>query len=265
MKNMKKVGALLLGAAMSLSLFAGCSKQLPDITVESAEDLADLKIGVQSGTTGESTAQGLSSDPTNNVKGYKSGMDAALDLKAGGIDCIVLDELPSESIVAQNPELMIIDLGFEPEDYAIAVKKGNTELLNSINATIQRMKEDGTYDALSDTFATDDWKSFEDPSKDFTEEVKMGTNAAFAPFEFLDGTDIVGFDICMSQQIAADLGKKLKIENMEFDSLLMALQTDSVDFVAAGMSVNEDRLAEVDFSDTYFSSKQVVIVRKPAN
>lgn len=262
MKTMKKVGALLLAAAMGLTMFAGCAKTLPTITVESAEDLAELKIGVQSGTTGQYTAEDLSADALNNVKGYKSGMDAALDLKVGGIDCIIIDELPAQSIVAQNPELTIIDLGFEPEDYAIAVKKGNTELLDSINATIQRMKEDGTFDALNETFATAAWKEFADPSAENTEVIKMGTNAAFPPFEYLDGTDIVGFDICMSQQIAGDMGKKLQIENMEFESLIMALQTDNVDFVAAGMTVNEERLAEVDFSETYYSSKQVVIVRK---
>lgn len=259
---MKKVSALLLAVVMALTLFVGCNNEVAKIEITKAEDLQNLKIGVQAGTTGQYTAEDNSADPANNVKAYKSGMDAALDLKVGGVDCVIIDELPALAIVAQNPELEIIDLGFEPEDYAIAVKKGNTELLNSINATIQRMKEDGTFDALNETFASGTWKEFTDPSAENTEEIKMGTNASFLPFEYLDGTDIVGFDICMSQQIAADAGKKLKIENMEFDSLLMALQTDSIDFVAAGMTVKPERLEEADFSETYYSSKQVVIVRK---
>lgn len=59
-------------------------------------------------------------------------MDAALDLKNGKIDAVVLDELPAKSIVAQNDDLMVLDADLATEEYAIAVKKGNTELLEAI-------------------------------------------------------------------------------------------------------------------------------------
>ena len=90
----------------------------------------------------------------------------------------------------------------------------------------------------------------------------MGTNAEFPPFEFLDGTDVVGFDIAMCREIAADNGKKLEITNMAFDGLIMALQSGNIDMIAAGMTITEERLQEVSFSDTYFNSKQVIIYRK---
>ena len=66
----------------------------------------------------------------------------------------------------------------------------------------------------------------------------------------------------MGQRIAADYGKKLEVVNMEFDSLIPALSSGAIDFIAAGMSVTEERKKNVDFSEAYYASKQVVIVRK---
>ena len=119
------------------------------VVVSSVDDLKSLAIGVQAGTTGETY---VSEDLGLTPESFKSGMDAALALKNSQIDAVVLDEQPAKSIVAQNDDLTIIDLGLEPEEYAIAVKKGNTELLDSINATIQKLRDDGTYETLVNTF-----------------------------------------------------------------------------------------------------------------
>ena len=92
--------------------------------------------------------------------------------------------------------------------------------------------------------------------------VKLGTNAAFPPFEYVEGKDIVGFDITMGQNIAKDLGVKLEVVDMAFDSLIPALASGAIDFIAAGMSVTEERKKNVDFSLPYYQSKQVIIVKK---
>lgn len=92
--------------------------------------------------------------------------------------------------------------------------------------------------------------------------IKMGTNAAFKPFEYVEGTEVVGFDISMAQQIAQDMGAKLQVEDMAFDSLISALDAGAIDFIAAGMTATEERRQSVDFSDPYYSSKQVIILKK---
>ena len=96
--------------------------------------------------------------------------------------------------------------------------------------------------------------------------IVMGTNAEFPPFEYVTDQGLVdkfdGIDVAIAQEIANSLGKTLKIENMEFDSLITALATGKVDFVAAGMTVTPDRTENVDFSDTYYSAKQVMIVKE---
>lgn len=261
MNLMKKVGAFV-AAVTAAGMLAGCGSNLPKIEVSSMADLADLKIGVQSGTTGEDIAKDNSSDAANNVKGYRSGMDAALALKAGNIDCIILDELPAQAIIKENDTLTIFDPGLEAEEYAIAVRKDDTALLEAVNTALANMKETGTYDTLLDTLASSGWKELEDKSAGNSEILKMGTNAEFPPFEFLDGTDVVGFDIAMCREIAASSGKKLEVTNMAFDGLIMALQSGNIDMIAAGMTVTEERLQEVSFSDPYFTSKQVIILRK---
>ena len=257
MKKLFTVLCLLLVAAV---LFAGGKKE--KIVINSADDLVGRKIGVQSGTTGELYATEEIKDA--KVVPFKTGMDAALDLKNGAIDLIVLDELPAKEIVKRNADLMIVDLDLAIEEYAIAIKKGNTELLNSINATIAAMKANGDYEKLVNAFMPVDG-NIAIPAEivsNGTEIVKLGTNAAFPPFEYVEGADIVGFDITMGQRIAADYGKKLEVVNMEFDSLIPALSSGAIDFIAAGMSVTEERKKNVDFSDAYYASKQVVIVRK---
>lgn len=91
--------------------------------------------------------------------------------------------------------------------------------------------------------------------------VKMGTNAAFPPFEWVEGKEVVGFDVTLSNLIANDYGKTLKVVDMSFDGLIAALQAGSVDFIASGMTATEERRKSVDFSDPYYSSKQTIIVR----
>lgn len=94
----------------------------------------------------------------------------------------------------------------------------------------------------------------------------MGTNAAFPPFEFVTSEGIVGefdgIDIAIADKIAKSTNKTLKIEDMEFEGLITAVQTGKVDMAVAGMTVNPERLEKVDFSDTYFVAAQSIIVAK---
>jgi len=248
-------------AALALFGTVSCSKKA-QVNIASAEDLNGKKIGCQAGTTGEIYVQ-------DNVKGatlksFKTGMDAALDLKNGAIDAIVLDELPAKEIVKRNNDLKVLDVRFATEEYAIAVKKGNAALLDSINKTISAMKADGTYEKLIKAFMPVDGAIVvpEAVPSNGSEIIKMGTNAAFPPFEYIEGTEPVGFDVTMSQMIARDFGKKLQVVDMAFDGLIAALQSDAIDFIAAGMTATDERRKNVDFSEPYYSSNQVIIVRK---
>lgn len=261
---MRKVISVLLVLMALCVMFTGCKKQ-EIVVVNSVADLDGKKIGVQAGTTGEAWCQ--ENLPNAKIVSFKTGMDAAIDLKIGAIDAIVLDELPAESIVAKNPTLNIIrdpEFTENKEEYAIAIKKGNQALVDSVNATIAKMKSNGEYEALVNAFMPAEGSIVIPAIKavNSSTTLKLGTNAAFPPFEYVEGSTIVGFDITMGQKIANDAKASLEVVNMEFDSLIPALQSGTIDFIAAGMSVTEERKKNVDFSDPYYASEQVIIVRK---
>ena len=93
----------------------------------------------------------------------------------------------------------------------------------------------------------------------------MGTNAEFPRYEYYEGQEVVGIDAEMAAAVAEKLGMELKIEDMAFDSLIPALSSGKVDIVAAGMTVTEDRLASVNFSDTYATGIQAIIVTEDSD
>lgn len=98
-----------------------------------------------------------------------------------------------------------------------------------------------------------------------SDEIYVGTEAGFAPYEYMSGDQVVGVDMDIAQAIADKLGKTLVIKNMDFDGALNAVQQGQVDFVAAGVSVNEERQKVMDFSHNYVDSSEVVVVNKEAN
>ena len=98
------------------------------------------------------------------------------------------------------------------------------------------------------------------------EELTFGTNAEFPPFEFVTTEGVIGefdgIDMAIADQIAKDNGMQAKISNMEFDSLLVALQNGQIDAVIAGMTVTEERAQPVNFSTPYYQATQVMIVKE---
>lgn len=90
----------------------------------------------------------------------------------------------------------------------------------------------------------------------------MATNAEFPPYEYYEGGKIVGIDAEIAAAIADKLGMTLRIDDMQFDATLVALQNGQADIAMAGMTVTEDRLQNVNFSDTYAEGHQVIIVKE---
>ncbi len=93
-------------------------------------------------------------------------------------------------------------------------------------------------------------------------KLTMATNASFPPYEYYESEKIVGIDAEVAELIAQKLGVELEIKDMEFGSIIGAVQTGAVDMGMAGMTITEDRLKTVDFSDSYATAVQVVIVKE---
>lgn len=113
--------------------------------VKTLDDLGDdAVIGVQTGTTGDIYC----SDDYTNVERYNKGMEAVQALTQGKLDAVVIDREPAKVFVAENPGLVILNESYTDEDYAAAIRKGNTALLENVNKALDELKSDGTLDEI---------------------------------------------------------------------------------------------------------------------
>ena len=92
-------------------------------------------------------------------------------------------------------------------------------------------------------------------------KIIVGTSADFPPFEYKEGDEIVGFDVEMITTILTSQGYTVEVQDIAFDSLIAALQTNKIDVIVAGMSITDERLQEINFSDPYFEADQSVLIK----
>ena len=265
MKKKNWIACLLVAAMVGL---CACGSSVEPSSVTSVDTLEGSSIGVQLGTTGDIYASDYEGDEAGTtVIRYSKGADAVLALKQGKIDCVIIDEQPAIKFVEKNDDLTILDDIFADEEYAICIAKDNDALLTQFNEALAQLTADGTIQAIIDNYIGDDTKgqnpyeSAEDVDRS-NGTLVMATNAQFEPYEYYDGTEIVGIDVDIAQAICDVLGYELVIEDMEFDSIIAAVSSGKADFGAAGMTVTEDRLQNINFTDTYTTARQVIIVRK---
>jgi polar amino acid transport system substrate-binding protein len=119
--------------------------------VSKFDDLKKLKVGVQTGTTGDEAVTKLQGKNSTNIKRFESTPLALKELEAGGVDAVVADNGVVVNYLANNTTAKfksVTDKAFQPEQYGIAVKKGNTELLQKLTKGLADIKADGTYDKI---------------------------------------------------------------------------------------------------------------------
>jgi len=149
-------------------------------------------------------------------------------------------------------------------------------LLNAVNAVINEWNANGKmaqyldyYDAVASeqpgdsATAVPEGLTVEWDFGDATETITVYTESGFAPYEFMYDNEVIGLDIALMSQVAVNLGKKIEIEDVIFDTIPTLVSTAQGDAVgAAGMTITEDRAAIVDFSEVYSSSTLVIVSAK---
>ncbi len=281
MKTTKKILAIAAVLALSVSVLAGCGKKDSSsgeskadtastaadtgdsAKIQTADDLKGKKIGVQLGTTGDIYAGDVEDA---KVERYNKGADAIMALTQGKVDCVIIDEQPAKVFVSQNDGIEILPEEFANEDYAAVIKKDNQDLLDKVNKALKELKEDGTIGKIISSYIPADGD--EAGSYHYTQTVtegdtlKMATNAEFPPYEYKEASDIIGIDVEIGKAVADKLGMVLKVEDMAFDSIISAVNSGKADIGLAGFTVTEDRKKQINFTESYTNSKQVMIVRK---
>ncbi len=271
---MKKIISVVLAGAMictAAAALSGCSGSNESSSSEnnkviaSIDDLAGARIGVQLGTTGDMYASDYE-EKGSTIDRFNKGADAVLALTQGKIDCVIIDNEPAKAFVAANDGLKILEEPFADEDYAICVAKDNDELTQKINDALKDLKADGTVEQIINNYIGDDAGKTPYTSPESIEytngELHMATNAFFEPYEFYEGDKVVGIDADIAKAVCDKLGYELVIDDMDFDSIVTAVQSGKADFGMAGMTVTEERLQSINFTDSYTTATQVIIVKE---
>lgn len=156
----------------------------------------------------------------------------------------------------------VIEIELTNEEYAFGVDKNQPELLDEVNKFIAEIKADGTFDEICNNYFGDGTpvkvtSAKLDESKD---QLVVATNAAFEPFEYTEGDSYLGIDMEIAALLAEYLDKELVIQNMDFDAVCLSVGQQKCDIAMAGLTVKEDRKEYVDFSESYYSASQKIIV-----
>lgn len=155
----------------------------------------------------------------------------------------------------------VIDIELTQEEYAFGVDKDQPELLAQTNAFIAEIKADGTFDKICNNYFGDGTPtpvtSAEfDPAKD---QLVVAVNAAFEPFEYMQGENYYGIDMEIAAALAKKLNKELVISNMEFGSVCLSIGQHKCDIAMSGLTIKEERREYVDFTDSYYIASQKLI------
>ena len=269
---MKKIISLILAIAMIATLaltFVACNKN--DEAADNGSSKTNLKIGVQTGTTGQYFVDGDADWDFEGLdgyesKGYNNGGLAVTDMKNGNVSFVMIDEQPAKQLTKKIKGVKVIDIPLTVEEYAFGVDKAQNDLLASVNTILAEMKADGTLDAIVAAYATGEGlKPFTSAKFDASKADKqlvVATNASFAPFEYKEGEQFAGIDMEIAAYIAEKLGLELVIMDMDFEAVVTSVGKNNVDIAMAGLTVNETRKQSVNFTESYYNAAQMLVVKE---
>ncbi len=234
-----------------------------------------VKVGVQSGTTGESFLKGnedMGFEAIANIdtKSYDNASLAVTDMVNGNIKYVVIDAAVGKSLAATNDKIKVIDYALTKEDFGIGVDKNQPELLTQINTILAAKKTEIA--AIYEKYANvnDDnsanWTGTTVPAGTYDaskNQLVVATNAAFAPYEFAVGNAFAGIDIEIAKMIADELGMELVIQDMAFEAVVSSIGKNGVDVALSGLTITPARSKVINFSTPYEEgSYQIILAMK---
>lgn len=297
--NIRRIVSFLLAVMFCVACFTGCGSSnnggsdTASVDVRNAKAIADLKGAKIAAQAGTFHADALSQIPDVQSSTYPEFADLLTALKSGAIDGYIAEEPTALSVCGSNDELTYLpfknnDTGFTATaadvGIAIGLKKGNA-LRDQINTVLAEITEEQKSQLMEQivTLASGgtvtEFAVHCDAPATTTGTLKIGMECAYEPYNWTDtdgssfgavpissegqqGLYANGYDVQIAQYVANRLGLKLEIYAMEWDSLIPAVNSGAIDAIVAGMSPTAERAQEVDFTDTYYESNLVVIIRK---
>lgn len=163
----------------------------------------------------------------------------------------------------KNAVVKIVEIELTQEEYAFGVDKTQPELLVQVNDFIAKIKANGTFDEICNKYFGDGTPTAVESAKldNSKDQLVVATNAAFEPFEYMDGDKFYGIDMEIASLLAKELGIELVISNMDFDAVCLSVGQQKCDIAMAGLTIKPDREEYVTFTDSYYSASQKLIIK----
>jgi polar amino acid transport system substrate-binding protein len=224
-------------------------------------DIHHARIGVLTGSTHEDYVRSHFPDAT--ILNYSNDQDNMATLLAGKTDVMVSSTNFALNAAKSNPELNPgLDDQLTTEDVSAAVRPDETELLTQINGAVQKLKANGTIANMEKR-----WLSVTDFDYTMPANVngtgpllRVGINARREPISFIDSKgEVIGFSAELAYRIGGLIGRRVELIDLEFASLITALQGGRIDAIVDYMSVTEERKQKVLFSERFLTSGSVPI------
>ena len=236
-------------------------------TISTLADLAGKKIGVQSGTTGESYAnEHAPSDAEVVAFDDTVGLFGAME--SGEIDAILQDFPVNAYRTIQDSSLQVVETYKTDEQYGFAVETGS-ELKAELDGALAEVRDDGTYDLIFNKWFPEDGNAgpgAEDSDVEGSRTLKVCSDIPYEPMEFEGdgprGLNYTGFDIELLDAMAVKIDANLEILAVPFDGILGNLASGTCDVVASSVTITKEREQEVDFTEPYFDADQSLLVKK---
>ena len=234
--------------------------------ISSLSDLNGRHIGVSTGTTFDVIV--LKALPDAKLVYINSLADRIAALEAKKIDGFAVDEPAAKQFCAVNPLLTMMDEYLDTFEFGIVLPKTakGEALLKELNAWLIPMKESGALEKVIEKWADgpEEGKTLPDyaafPAAKGT--LTLATEGDFVPLNYYRGNEIVGAEIDLIAQFCEANGYGLKVQVMNFDGILPAVQAGKADFAAAGIAITDERRESVNFSVPYYSGGTVMVVLK---
>ncbi len=294
MKKLMKTLSVLLSATLCMTLLFGCgSKESSSVDVKNAQNLADLKGAKIAAQAGTFHADALTQIEDVKSSTYPEFADLLTALKSGAIDGYVAEEPTALSVCKSDDTLTYLplknnDTGFTATaadvGIAIGLKKGS-DLKEKINAVLDGVTEQQKADLMEQIVSICSGETVDafaiscDAPASPAGTLKVAMECAYEPYNWTDMGDVSfgavpisgegkdglyanGYDVQIAKYVAYSLGMDLEIYAFDWNSLLPALESGTVDAIVAGMSPTAEREKEIDFTQTYYESNLVIIIQK---
>ena len=274
--KMKKILAAVLACVLTLSI-AACG-EAETKTVTSPEDFDGAKISVQTATTAHDSLQEMQENgSTVEILPYEKVTQCFDDLKLGRCDAVYVDSVVAAYYLAgEETDFQSVWTSEEGEPMGIVLKKGNTDMLELVEAAVDTLYYNGTMAEIAEkhfgTNVTEGVRTVtEEPVLDLSKlnlvedgKLIIGFEAGYPPMEYTDdsGLEFIGFDVDLAKELGELFGLEVEFVNTTFDGVFAGLDKGQYDMIIAAVSITPERQEAYEMTEPYISNKLVIVTKK---